>query len=224
MQLPLSMRLPDNASFENFVPGPNQAVVAAVSEPRGDVLLIGGPGSGKSHLLQAALRQWQARDRDVAYAPLDDVDGALLAAYVDADLLAVDELERLRPEHSLALLRVLDTRRAAARITVIASRDRPANLDAIPPDLKTRLTQAEVYPLAPLDDAARQQLLIQRAQGRGLSLPPEVAHWLLTQLPRDSGSLIKVLDELDLASLQAQRRLTIPFVRQALRDVRPHST
>ena len=40
--------------------------------------------------------------------------------------------------------------------------------------------------------------------------------YLVHRLPRDMHSLFDVLDELDHASLVAQRRLTIPFLREAL--------
>ncbi len=41
----------------------------------------------------------------------------------------------------------------------------------------------------------------------------EVANYLLTRFPRDMHSLFALLDRLDTATLAAQRRLTIPFLR-----------
>jgi DnaA family protein len=38
----------------------------------------------------------------------------------------------------------------------------------------------------------------------------------MKRMPRDLRSLFDILDELDEASLAAQRRLTIPFIRDAL--------
>jgi DnaA family protein len=38
----------------------------------------------------------------------------------------------------------------------------------------------------------------------------------LKRVPRDLPSLFDILDRLDQASLAAQRRLTIPFIRDAL--------
>jgi len=55
-----------------------------------------------------------------------------------------------------------------------------------------------------------------RAAQRGLQLPPETSEYLLKRMPRDLRSLFEILDELDEASLIAQRRLTIPFIRDAL--------
>jgi DnaA family protein len=40
--------------------------------------------------------------------------------------------------------------------------------------------------------------------------------WLLKRVGRDLGGLTALLDKLDRASLAAQRRLTVPFLRQTL--------
>ena len=60
------------------------------------------------------------------------------------------------------------------------------------------------------------QALQIRAARRGLTLADDAAVFLLRRLPRDMHSLCGALDRLDEASLVAQRRLTVPFLRQAL--------
>ena len=42
--------------------------------------------------------------------------------------------------------------------------------------------------------------------------------WLLRRVGRDLGGLARLFDRLDRASLAAQRRLTVPFLREALGD------
>jgi len=73
-----------------------------------------------------------------------------------------------------------------------------------------------VYQLRDLDDAGRLEALRLRAAQRGLQLPSETADYLLRRMPRDLPSLFELLDHLDEASLVAQRRLTVPFIRDAL--------
>ena len=55
------------------------------------------------------------------------------------------------------------------------------------------------------------------ARLRGLELPDETWQWLQRRLPRDMRSLYELLDTLDEAALAAQRRLTVPFIRDVLR-------
>jgi len=51
-----------------------------------------------------------------------------------------------------------------------------------------------------------------------VELPEETLQWLQRRVPRDMRSLYGLLDRLDEASLAAQRRLTIPFIREVLRE------
>jgi DnaA family protein len=84
------------------------------------------------------------------------------------------------------------------------------------PDLKSRLGWGPVFQLATLSDRDKQAALQMRARRRGLELGNEVAEYLLRRCPRDMDSLFSLLNQLDRASLVAQRRLTIPFVRELL--------
>jgi DnaA family protein len=84
------------------------------------------------------------------------------------------------------------------------------------PDLRSRLATGLVYQLTSMSDQQKQQALILQAQSRGLSMSDEVAQYLLRHYGRDMPALMTVLQQLDKASLQAKRRLTIPFVRQVL--------
>ncbi len=58
--------------------------------------------------------------------------------------------------------------------------------------------------------------LRRRAERRGLELPDETLAFLTRRAPRDFATLCRMLDALDTASLAAQRRLTVPFVRDWL--------
>ena len=47
-------------------------------------------------------------------------------------------------------------------------------------------------------------------------LPDDTLSYLTRRAPRDFAALCRLLDELDTEALAAQRRLTVPFVRQVL--------
>jgi DnaA family protein len=73
-----------------------------------------------------------------------------------------------------------------------------------------------VHRLLPLDEFDQAEALRHRAEHRGLELPEETLTFLTRRAPRDFAALCRLLDELDLESLAAQRRLTVPFVRDWL--------
>jgi DnaA family protein len=83
-------------------------------------------------------------------------------------------------------------------------------------DWRSRASACVIYQLRDLDEAGRAEALRLRAAQRGLDLPSETSDYLLRHLPRDLPSLFEILDQLDEASLAAQRRLTVPFIRDAL--------
>ena len=67
-----------------------------------------------------------------------------------------------------------------------------------------------------LDDQGKAEALRLQARQRGMDMPEEVAGYLLRRSPRDMTALFALLDTLDQASLAAQRKLTVPFVREVL--------
>ena len=215
-QLPLSVLLPQAPTLENFFAGPNADVVAGVRalvrrEAPSQVLVTGGPGTGKSHLLQGAVA---AAGEDARYASLRDADPRELH---DVAWLALDDLdEALEAERAIPLLRLVDARRAAGRPLLLAGEAPPSRLPAALADLRTRLSAMLVLALKPLRDTDRRELLRAQARERGLTLPDEVASWLLGHFSRDAGTLLNVLEELDGAALSAQRRLTLPFAQSVL--------
>jgi DnaA family protein len=210
------VQLRESASFDSFFTGPNAAAVAALRTPHGTLLVYGASGSGRTHLLQAATREGRG-----SYVPLAELlsHGAdILEGLEQPVLLCLDDLDAVAAERdwALALLRLLDARHAQNKTTVMSSIAPPDRMALALPDLQTRLMRSAILGLKPLDDTDRATLLRERAQARGLELPPETSRWLLTQLARDTGSLLAALEKLDRASLSAQRRLTLPFVQRAL--------
>jgi DnaA family protein len=84
------------------------------------------------------------------------------------------------------------------------------------PDLQSRLARLATFHVQSLSDDERVQAMQLRAKLRGLDLPDETARYLLSRSRRDMASLYEVLDKLDNEALRAQRRLTIPFVKEVL--------
>jgi DnaA-homolog protein len=221
-QLPLGVRLHDRAVFGSFVTGDSPLALAAaqaLARGEGDGLLyLHGPtGSGRSHLLQALcaavpgagyfpLRQLQSLGADVfegaASLPLVTLD--------DLDAVVGDAAWERR-------LFQLYNECLAQGVRLAAAAGAPATLLGIVlPDLASRLAALPHFALRPLDETQQREALRLRAQLRGLELPDETLIYLQRRFARDMASLHGLLDRLDLASLQEQRRVTVPFIREVL--------
>ncbi|HEU0195958.1 MAG TPA: DnaA/Hda family protein [Nevskiaceae bacterium] len=222
VQLALGVRWMRAPDFGALALGHNGEAVASVTRaattPNTRVLLHGAPGTGKTHLLQAAARLAYAHRRRAACLTLSD-DAEALSGYEDFDLVCVDACEAVahRPQVAVALMRLIDGLTGGHGSLLLASRDGPDALAPyIPVDLRTRLQACVVYAMQPLDDASLHEALQRQARARGLGLDDGVADYLVHHLPRNLKALIGVLEQLDQASLSTQRRLTIPFVQRHL--------
>ena len=223
-QLPLGVRLRERATFATFVAGANvEACVRlrAIAAGAGGILwLWGASGSGRTHLLQACCA---ASTRRAAYLPLAElpVPGAdVLEGGERTTLLCLDDLDARLGDHGFerglfSIYRSVEERGAALVVTAAAA---PASLSWALADIGSRFGACEVFQLRPLDEAGELAALRLRAAGRGLDLPEDTALYLLRRFPRDMHALGRLLDEMDVASLTAQRRLTVPFVRAILGD------
>lgn len=231
-QLPLAMRLRERAVFDSFVAGSNAAAVAQLRDaargvPRGAQLparvhwVCGPAGVGKSHLLQASCTLALGAGAGALYLPLSQLlpfGPAALAGWEGAGLVALDEIEEVVgrrdwEEALFALYRALEERGA----TLLAAASRlPGQLPFALPDLASRFGAAMPLALQPLDEAGQRQALQWRARARGLELPARTARYLQRRYRRDLPTLCGLLDAIDVAALQAQRRLTVPFIRAVL--------
>ncbi len=224
-QLPLGVQLGVSLRLETFHAGANAEAVAALARRaggRGTPLWVYGPaGCGKSHLLQAACALAGASGRTAAYLPLAAVRGedpAMLAGFERVALVALDDLDAIAGvapwERALfTLYNELQEQRGGLLLAAAAA---PAALPFGLADLASRLSASEVHRLQPLAEGDQAEALRRRARHRGLELPEETLTFLTRRAPRDFAALCRLLDELDTESLAAQRRLTVPFVRDWL--------
>jgi DnaA family protein len=215
-QLPLALRYPPDQRFETFI---GTALAVELLAARGEWVFVSGPGgSGKSHLLLAACAAASEAGERTAYLPLAHARGHLrdlLAMQESAGLVALDGLDAVcgEREDELALFDFHNRARAAGTVVLYAARQAPGQLALGLPDLRSRLAQCTQVPLLPLDEAGRRELLRRRAEARGLQLDDGVLDYLFRRVDRDLASLTALLEQLDRASLSAQRRITVPFLR-----------
>jgi DnaA family protein len=224
-QLTLGVRLKERATFGSFLATGNAELVAhlqslARGHTRGAAWLAGPTSAGKSHLLQAACAL-AGEQRRAAYFPLiellplgpETLDGA-----EQLQLVCLDDVGRVagREPWERALFRLyreLDERQGAL---ICAADAAAATLPWALADLGSRLAASAAFVVHELDDDQQLEALRLRARLRGLELPHETGRYLQRRFPRDMASLAHILDTLDDASLTAQRRLTVPFIRGVL--------
>ncbi len=220
-QLPLRIGLRDSATFANFYPGANAGACHALQQGGEPFIYLWGPdGCGKSHLLQAACHAVSEQGLQAIYLPLGELGMApsMLDGLESMGLVCLDNLQAVAGDSAweTALFHLYNRLRDSGNRLLAAGSVAPAGLSLQLPDLVSRLGWGPVFQLQPLDDADKAEALRLRAANRGMQMPAEVATYLLQRSPRDMHALFELLERLDEGSLAAQRKLTIPFVRQLL--------
>ncbi len=224
-QLPLPLRGAEEAVFSQLLGRENtKAVDTLRSMARADLtdwgFLAGPAGCGKTHALLAAIRVADRAGRRAGYLAPGQLDHPPSLDPVEGfDFLAIDDLESLlaSPAWEESLFHGLNRWRAEGCQLLVAAETPARRLRATLPDLKSRLAaMTDIRLRALADDSERAELLRRRARARGVRLSDEVLAYLLRRQSRSPAALVGILDRLTEASLSAQRRITVPFVKALL--------
>lgn len=214
-------------TLESFVIGRNEELAAALrrianqeaaSLDQRFITLWGEPGAGKSHLLCALAAGERTRYLSAEQAAESYAWSPEIALYL------LDDCDQLDDDQQIAAFALYNQVREAGGMLVAAANRPPAQL-TLREDLRTRLAWGLVYQVHGLSDEEKIDALSKSADARGLVLSPGVLPYLLTHSRRDMQSLSAILDALDRYSLETQRPITMPLLRELLQlgDAQPTS-
>ena len=220
-QIPLPIAPPPDLGFDRLVVGRNAQAVAHLqgllngAAAAAPVYLWGGPGSGKTRLLQALAAQQQADGARVgwfdAHTPLPWVlDEAWRLVVVDG----CDALDAAHQQAAFALYVEADMQGVQ---WAAGGRLPPVDL-ALRDDLRSRLGWGHVFALHALGEDETRAALRREADHRGIFLSDEVMDYVLRHLRRDLGHLMGLLARLDGYALAEHRPVTVPLLKKLLAE------
>lgn len=225
-QLTLGVGLKDEATFINYYAGNNSLLVNELKKTaRGQgehvIYFCGAGGEGRTHLLQACCHEANQNHLTSVYIPLENLSDFTPEIFQGLELLSlvcIDDFQKIagKPEWEEAFFHVYNRIRDAGGCLIVTANVMPKALGLVMPDVLSRLTWGMVLQLQPLSDNEKLQVLKMRATCRGMTLVEEAGRFILTHCPRHMSTLFAALDALDKASLAAQRKLTIPFIKEIL--------
>jgi len=228
-QLALQFPLSSHYRFDNYIVGANCELVRRLEQMQVEdagfrgCFLFGAPGVGRTHLLQAACHRQASRGGGRAggiYLPLADsmVTAELLDGLEGLALVALDDVEAWIGDASreAALLALYQGLLASGGRLLVSAGVAAAQLDFRYPDLASRLRGLPAYQLRELDDRGKGRVLERLARERGLELTDSVLDFWLARSSRSMADLLSQFERLDAAAMAAQRRVTVPLVKQVL--------
>lgn len=224
-QLTLPLYLEDGLDYASYVADNNAAVIRATQAwARGEmeqVYIYGEPGSGRSHMVNAAIKLADEQGYATCVLPckeLVQMPPEVLEGIEQFSMVAVDDVDTFagQPEWEEALFHLYNRCRELGHGLLFAGQSTPRESGFALADLVSRLGAGPVYKLQPLSDQGLIELLMRRAKQRGMPLSQDVANYIILRGVREPKALVALLDELDKRALIQQRKVTIPFVKEVL--------
>ena len=226
-QLALAIHLNHQATLADFCWGENQLLEQQLDlslNHNGErfLYLWGDAGCGKSHLLQGACQMMSVNNCSAAYIPLallKEWGPESIEGIEEKALIAIDDLDSISNDQAWeeALFHLFNrVRDNGTTILLIAGKKAPSATSIQLADLRSRLVWGLVFQLTELSDDLKIIALQQHAHKRGFKLSHGVAFFLINRCARSMHALYQILDRLDEASLVAQRKITIPFIKSIL--------
>lgn len=241
---PFQGNLDNHYTFDNFVEGrSNQlgraAALQAAQKPgeraHNPLLLYGGTGLGKTHLMFAAgnaMREANPAMR-VMYLRSEQFFSAMMKSLQDktmdqfkrqfqrVDALLIDDIQffagkdRTQEEFFHTFNALFDGKQQ-----IILTCDRyPREVEGLEPRLKSRLAWGLSVAIEPPDFETRAQIVISKAKERGAAIPEEVAFLLAKKMRSNVRDLEGALNTLTARANFTGRAITVEFAQETLRDL-----
>ncbi|WP_448586070.1 HdaA/DnaA family protein [Thermaurantiacus sp.] len=153
-------------------------------------LLVGPPGSGKSHLARIFERRAGAR--------------------------VIDDAERTAEE---ALFHAWNEAVDSRRPLLLTARSAPGDWHLTLPDLRSRLAATPMVRIGLPDDALLLGVFAKLWRDRGIAIEPELAAYVIRRIDRSFATVARAVELIDRAALEAKRPLTISLAREALLEL-----
>ena len=203
--------------FDKFLGTENAELVYVLQHKHDPFIYVWGEeGAGKSHLLRAWVAQALDAGKKAVY--IDAAATPLTEAAFEAEYLAIDQIEKLGNEEQALLFAVFNRFRNSGKGFLLLSSEHTPQQLVIREDLRTRMAYCLVYEVKPLTDQEKIDALVSMAAALQVTIDPEIFEYLLNHWRRDMDSLMQMLDTLDNYAVTMGKRITLPLLRQLLKQ------
>ena len=175
--------------------------------------------SGKTHLLLGATQTFpEGKAVYLNLSEMTETPTAILDGVEEMSLVCLDNIEAMvgNTLWQRALFHLFNRCHTTGCKMMVSGLESPNNTDLELPDLKSRLSWGIVLRLPTLNEIQRIEVLDMQAHYFGIKLTDEVKLYILKRAPRDLNSLTDLLYQLEQASLQQKRAITIPFIKSIM--------
>lgn len=218
-QLGLPILLDSKMLLDNFIA--NSELVNLIHQlfqdkKASEIYVYGLTGQGKTHVLQGVVLKALASDKNAIYIDCIDSFPEHLLDFIDQlSFISLDNVDLISKENQEIFFDLYNRARQAGVVILVSGSSLPADLTVMK-DLKTRLSLAAVYKLEALNDELTMEVLNKKMNDRNLTIDSKIYEYLFKNYSRDLNTLVSAMNQLDKASLQSKKAISIPFVKTVL--------
>ncbi len=238
-QLILDFPARPDFKFSNFVESEGsefalqaaRQIASSSDLPYNSLYLYGDRNLGKTHLLMAIgnvvstnfpekkiiFINGQEFVRKFSEENADEIT-RLLNPLLKADYFLMDDVDLIseNPSAQEKLYHVYNTLLENNKKSIFTGRNRPEQLGAMEPYLKSRFQWGMTAQIKPIDDGTTAKIIAKLAKDVGLSIPEKIIDYLLIRISRDYTSIKTAVDKINRESFSQKRKVTLPLAKGAL--------
>jgi chromosomal replication initiator protein DnaA len=231
--------------FDNFVPGQGakfpfavaNAVAQATNDAYNPLLILGGSGLGKTHLLTAIGNCALEKDprRTVVYLPADRVvesiesmtgseqERRILDELRSSDLLLIDDMQFLAASKKAQdiITKTIDHLLETDKQVVLASDRLPSNTPGLTDRFTARIQKGLTVDIQPPDDETRRSIIKVKARGKKLKLNEEMVGYIAQMITSDIRELEGALNKIVAFSTIMKMEVDMALVSDVLKPLAP---
>lgn len=225
-------------TFERFATGPSnqfacaaaKAVTTAPGESYNPLVIYGGVGLGKTHLLHAIGHATLAAGKQALALTGEEFTNALVAAikthstdalrerYRGVDVLLLDDIQFLagKPSSEEEFLHTFNTLFSLGKQIVVTCNQHPRQLTTLDDRIRSRLAGGLLADIQAPETDTRLAILTTKSAARGTALPAEVASALAQQPIENVRELEGLLTQLLARATLTSQPLSVALAEQVL--------
>ena len=218
-QLGLPISLDSKMLLDNFIA--NNELVNLIHQlfqdkKASEIYVYGLTGQGKTHILQGVVLKALAKDKNAIYIDcINSFPEHLFDFISQLNFISFDNVDQINSHNQETFFDLYNRARQAGVVILVSGCNLPSDLTVMK-DLKTRLSLAAVYKLEELNDDLTMDVLNKQMSDRNLTIDSKIYEYLFKNYSRDLNTLVSAMNELDKASLQSKKAISIPFVKTVL--------
>jgi len=142
----------------------------------------------------------------------------VLSPLLATDYFLMDDVDLISGNSSAQekLYHVYNTLLEKNKTSIFTGRNRPQQLIAMEPYLKSRFQWGMTAEIKPIDDGTTAKIIAKLAKDIGLIIPQKIIDYLLTHIPRDYTSIKTAVDKINQESFARKNKVTLPLAKAAL--------